>query len=797
MKHGQLIIRLVLLMGSSHAALAQSSPAPEDTAAAASEAEQVAPGDIVVTAERRSSSIQRVPIAIQALDGAALKAQNITNFTDYVAHLPGVNFAGRGPGQQEVYIRGLSSNKVGVQNAGASGVQPNVALYLDDQPITLGGRNLDIYVTDLERIEVLSGPQGTQFGASSEAGTVRLITNKPKLNKFEAGGIGSTSFTHKGAMSSSIEGYVNVPIIEGKLAIRIAGYSVKQGGYIDNTLGSTVLSSSNPYFPAGATLEPVTNTALVEKDFNDTTYNGFRAGLKYEISDDWNLSLQHSRQVLESDGVFQYDPTVGDLEVHRYYPDNLQDRHSQTSWNLEGRLGPLKVIYNGGYINRKIRQQLDYTAYGNVGPFVPYYVCNYPAYTRCADPTIGYNGRIRSTRWNHELRISSPQDWRLRFSAGVYYDKGKNLDRSDYDYPSAREFGLQPNRPLPQSTVTDPSFGLPGVTYINDYTRKDHQLAFFGEASFDIVPDELTIAAGFRRYHLVYSLGGSTSFANRGPVDLDSGINVDEVLAGRTPAKENGVVPRVTLTWKPTNRIMLYTTYSKGFRPGGFNRNGTTDEPGRGVPFGYTTDHLANYEGGWKTTLLGNKVRFNGSIYYMRWTGIQTSAIVPSFSPLFFNDNAADATVWGVQLDSSVSPVDGLTVSGAISYNHSELTAVSTSIVNIAPIGSSLAQSPRIQANASARYSWEIGDYSPFLQAGIQYSGHSYSSLEVAKRVHQGAYAIGNASVGVSNGPWNASLFVDNISDTRADLYANTEDNSLLVVTNRPRTIGIRVGADF
>ncbi len=777
-----------------HTTAAYGQVADNKDATAASEQNAEALGDIVITATRRSESLQKVPIAVQAIDSTALRQQNIVNFQDYVKNLPGVSFSGRGPGQNDVYIRGVSANKVNITVSGAQGTAPSVSLYLDDQPITLASRNLDLYLADMERIEVLSGPQGTLFGASSQAGAVRLITNKPKLDKFEAGATLGAAFTKSGDMSNSAEGYINIPIVNNHLAVRLAAYSVRSGGYIDNVLGTAQLSPSNPSYPAGATFDSVSNQALVEKNFNDSSYNGFRASLRYEIDNNWSILVQHTRQTLEADGVFDYDPSVGDLEVRRFFPDKLKDKADLTSWNVEGRLGPLRAIYTGGYVHRTAAAQVDYSGYGNVGPFIPYYICNYPAYTRCGDPTLGETTFTETRRWNHEFRLSAPSDWRFRFTAGVFYDRGKSIDQADESSPAAAQLGFAPHGPLPGATASNPDLRPVGTLFINDFTRKDHQLSFFGEAAFDIIPNRLTIAAGLRRYHLVYGLRGFSGFANRGAVSSLGGVNVDQALAGKSPTTENGTVPRVTLTWKPTDRLLFYGTYSKGFRPGGFNRNGSATT---GVPVQFTTDHLNNYEGGWKTTLLDGHIRWNGAAYYMKWTDMQVTAYRPLVSQLVFNDNAADAEIKGVESDFTVLPVEGVLLAGAVSYNHTKLTRVNAGVTNVVPVGSSLAQAPRLQTNLRARYSWAMGDYDLYLEGRTQTASHSFSSILAGERFRQRSYTIEGLTAGISKDQWSATLYVDNITDKRADLYANTQDDVLRIVTNRPRTVGIKISYDI
>ncbi|MEC9415642.1 MAG: TonB-dependent receptor, partial [Pseudomonadota bacterium] len=378
--------------------------------------------EITVTATKRSASMQDIPLAVQAMDSQQLEDQNIQSFSDYVKHLPSVNAGGRGPGQNEIYIRGAAVDAINITVAESQGSAPNVALYLDEQPVTAGGRNLDVYVTDMERIEVLPGPQGTLYGASSMAGTVRLITNKPNLDEFQASWTGSYSRTNGGEASNNVEAMINIPIVEGKMAFRAALYNDNQGGYIDNVPGTfTASKANNPTYPGDSVtyqpghrffdgtsvpdwvttteLDPTTgvitetksgnarivpvhyttvdNSSTAEDDFNDAHYAGARFGLKWALNDNWDLLVQNTQQSLKTEGVWDYDLAKGDLKVSRFTPDKLDDSFSQTAWTLEGSIGDIDIVYTGAYLDRQVEQQLDYTGYTNIGAFISGYQCEY------------------------------------------------------------------------------------------------------------------------------------------------------------------------------------------------------------------------------------------------------------------------------------------------------------------------------------------------------------------------------------------------------------------------------------
>ena len=340
---------------------------------------------IVVTSTRRSENQQTVPLAVQTMSGAKLQALGVDSFGDYIAMLPGVSSEGQGPGKQETYIRGVSAGRADVRLAGIGG-EPSVATYLDEAPVTTPGRNIDLYAVDLQRIEVLKGPQGTLFGASSQAGTVRLITNKPVLDEFRAGGQIGMSSTKSGGISNKSEGYINVPIVDDKFAIRVAAYNSTDAGFIDNPLATTQLPLTNPALGGNvpSSRQEVSNATLAKDDYNEATFRGMRVSALWQINNEWDLLVQHTSQQLDTEGSFEYDPAISsedDLNVSTFSPTDGDDKVDLTQWTVNGMLGGLEVIYNGSFTSRTFQGNTDYTAYIEIGPFVPYYICSCLLYT--------------------------------------------------------------------------------------------------------------------------------------------------------------------------------------------------------------------------------------------------------------------------------------------------------------------------------------------------------------------------------------------------------------------------------
>ena len=266
--------------------------------------------EVVVSATKKDESASKVAVTVTALTEETLKEMNVSNFDEYVQFLPNVSSGGRGPGQSTIYIRGMAVDPVNVFLSAAQGSTPNVALYLDEQPLQVPGRNLDVYVADMERIEVLPGPQGTLYGASSQAGTVRMITNKPKFNVQEGGFNMSHYATAHGDPSYSYDAYMNIPLINDVWSIRGVFYKSEQGGYIDNVAGTWSGEGRGTFASYPQTQAHVVsdNSTLVEDNFNDATYEGFRISSASSIGDDWDMLITHMSQDISADGVFDYDP---------------------------------------------------------------------------------------------------------------------------------------------------------------------------------------------------------------------------------------------------------------------------------------------------------------------------------------------------------------------------------------------------------------------------------------------------------------------------------------------------------
>jgi len=848
---------------------------------------------IEVTATKRTQSIQEVPVAVSALNGESLENLGVDNFQDYVEFLPNVVFQGTGPGQNEIYIRGAATTQSSIAVSSVQALQPSVAFYLDEQPVSMQGRNLDIFATDIERVEVLPGPQGTLFGASSQAGTVRMITNKPDHSGFSAGFDTDIGFTKGGESSNTVEAFVNAALTDD-FAVRLAVYNDDQGGWIDNVLnqpgqggyiGSAVVIdriSGGPLTdPANTPVDSPTNDALVEEDFNDASYTGARLGLSYLINDDWSLVVQHTQQTLETEGVFAYDPNLeGESSTNRFVPEDNDDEFGLTTWTLEGRLAQLEIVYTGGYLDREIDSTIDYTGYTNGGLFAAYYVCNHyeaatPADERCLDPTKFYKERTDTTRLTHELRFNTPVENRWRLTAGVFFDE-QDVDTVGKFQLGNTDLGFFSN--LSRTLVGNEGINSNGcpfesdISFVNDVRHGVDQIAVFGQIEYDIT-DTVTASFGARWYEIEDKYKGSTTtvdvsrriraFATLDPDELiavgedpaliqdaiDSGQLQVDLLDDDGTLKVDDTIIKASIDWQINKDVMVFASYSEGFRPpvtnrvgGGLATNQTGAFEGFRIPVYSLTDTLDNYELGLKGDFLDGILRVNATAYFSDIKDLQTSRFDPTnISFLVFTDNVGDAEIKGLDADITWLATENLVIDASFSILDTELTRINSELQGIAPgVGAELPYSADFSGNIRARYYHEFDNgFTGYINASVAYTGDRLASLKMdayvledttqlvygtgsglkiedeaavyegvtytdrngdvfrGGRYVQESYTVANLAFGVTNEEWKVELYIDNLTDRAGIQYIDNQQFTPKVVTNRPRTVGVRFSYDF
>lgn len=763
---------------------------------------------IIVTAQKREQNLQDVPVAITALGTEKLDELQVNELQDVVKFLPSVMVQTSGPGFSQVYFRSVASG----ENANHSSSLPTVGTYLDEMPVTTIQGALDIHAYDLARVEALAGPQGTLYGASSMAGTIKLVTNKPdygrtfgavdlELNTVTSGGIGGIA-----------EGFLNVPLADNAAA-RIVAWYRKDAGYIDNIAGSRVYPSmEQTYDTATATQN---NAAYVKEDYNDVETYGARIALGIELDDNWTIRPTVMGQVQTANGSFaeERSSAVTDhYQTVQYNPEYSKDKWLQAALTIEGKIGNWDLVATGGHLWRDDVTFQDYSDYAYFYDSLYYalYGSGYIVTDNNGDqvsPNQYVEGKDKYRRLFGELRVSSPADAPVRFIGGV--------------------FGQSQTHYITQHYIIDDiadDIQVPGTVdniWLTAQKRVDRDLAAFGELSFDVT-DKLTLTGGARVYYYKNSLEGFFGYNNPGfsgnPQYLCAGAstvpgapcnNLDKSTS------DSGFIHKLNATYKITDDVMVYATWSRGFRPGGINRRGTLP------PYG--PDTLDNYEIGWKTRF--GPVTFNGAIYQEDWSDIQLSFL--GANGLTEIRNAGLARIRGIEGDLTYHE-GGLTVSLSGSYNDATIIRDFCKIANedfdctvpvgnalLAPAGTRLPVTPEFKGNAIVRYEFPLGDWDGHVQFAASHVGKRRNDLRTAENAFLGdlgAYTTADASIGVKSGSYRMELFATNLFNAHGVVNSGTQCLETVCgdaggytagggvfydYVIKPRLIGIKVGADF
>src|SRR6476659_1099733 len=526
--------------------------APEPVKQAQANANAPDQSEIIITATKREESVQNVPINVIALGTRRLDQLAISNFEEYTRQLPSVSYLTAAPGSTVVYMRGISAAGSGAEG-NHSGPLPQVGSYLDEQPITTIGGTLDVHIYDIARIESLSGPQGTLYGASSEAGTIRIITNKPDPGLFSAGYGVEANAIDGGGTGWVTEAFVNAPLSESA-AIRLVGWDKKDAGYIDNVSRPRTFPSS------GITVD---NTDRLEDDYNSVYTTGARAALKIDSNDSWSVMPTLMGQHQVANGSFAFDESVGDLQLSHRFPDTSDDLWTQAGLTVLGKVGNFDVTYAFSHLKRDVDTESDYADYSywyDVLYGYGAYICDDfdPVSFGCApggsliDPTQYIMGKDQYTKRSNELRIASPSDQRLRFDAGLFWQQQNHDIQQQYKI----------NGLSPQQSVA----GWPDTIWLTKQVRRDHDEAIFGELSFDFT-DKLTGTIGGRHFRTENGLEGFFGFSAGYAPDSSYGEAScqDNVPFHGAPCKvfdkdtrETGTLGRANLTYEFDDERMVY-----------------------------------------------------------------------------------------------------------------------------------------------------------------------------------------------------------------------------------------------
>jgi iron complex outermembrane recepter protein len=787
------------------AAIAGATISQRTHAAAPADANDTGGGiqEVIVTARKVSENLQDVPLSVDVFTHKDIQNLAISSLEDYVQKSPSISFISTGPGTQVIVMRGASDGSTpNYANTSATG------FFLDDINLAYGGAQPDLHLYDMERIEVLEGPQGTTFGAGSMTGAVRYITIKPDVNAFSAGADLDVGHVQDGRNNQTYDGFLNLPLIPGVLGARFSAFSTYSGGFIDNQLTTRTWYN-------GTTSD---NSAWARNDYNRAHSEGGRAALKLVMGEKWDATLEFNYQRQSTLGAWDEDPNLPPRTVARFGPESHDIQTKTLDFHLEGDVGIGDLVFASTYWSIPFRQQNEYSQYmENYAPgFTPYlgyynppgtneaFTCLHdPAYggqpfSGCNVPLQTYEYHTNPERWSNELRLQSKSGGRFHWLGGFYWEKTRDKNSgSTYYMPGLRTDGDAFKYEL--NYYNNPQSSLPAGIFYAYTTRSDYlQTTEFANISFDIT-DKLNIEIGGVHFH--------SDFKYYTPYGQFAYYPTTETLNEGSSHKWNG---KYGINYKITDKAMIYALFSQGFRDGGSNSGipdackQTPDNP-NGVPATYAPDTLNNYEIGWKTTSLNGRLLWNGSVYQMDWKQYQTiiydASVCPSSS---YYVNVGDARIKGVESNVQYVPSDTWSFQAAFNYNDAHLTKSPYEAFQ-GEVGERLPFSPYLSWSANARYQTPLSSaVKGYAQFDVANKGDMWNDLHADgangfPRMLQPAYTIMNLRLGLNpdNGRWLAELYCENLADKNAIVYTNTGNFDLRLTTNQPRTIGLRLNYRF
>lgn len=755
--------------------------------------------EIIVTATKRAASAQDIPQAITAFGTAAIERRGFEGIDDFAAFIPSLAQSSIEPGGNSVVFRGVAAS--GLQ----FGANPSSGVYLDEQPITISGRNPDPRLIDIERIEALSGPQGTLFGDASQSGTLRIITNKPNSREFDGWVDAGINTIRKGDTGYDLSGMVNVPLVADRLALRVVGFSSEEAGYIDNVLRPS----------PGGTFD---NARNVEDDVNTIKYYGGRVALRWQPTDDLTVDASAIFQDMDVDGFGDVNLDVGDLEQVRFQDEQFKEDWQQFALTVERRFEHFDLLLTGSIFQRDFVYDADATdyqfAFNQVGDYVdaqyPYYDLTF--YDFGGDPRAFAFDSNDDKKTTFEARIATRGDSDSRWNGvvGFFYNKSDEsalFTSGNEGFAGSPAFYYLAYNPYNPSLNGLPpgSWGPTNNWFFGVYDSEVEQTAVFGEVTFDVT-ERFSITAGGRYFNTKRDVELFQGALQQGPFPSRATdfITNDE----RGTSNESDFVPKLGFTYNFDDDKMVYATYSEGFRSGGAN----AVRPNSILPRSFSSDILENLEVGAKTTWANGRFQLNVNAYTMNWKDIQIQVNDPQ--PLVFSlgfVNFPEAQITGLEADFRWLPAAGWDISGVLGYNEAEISQTATLFAGtdspiVAQDGARLPLAPDWKAALGVQYTFQQKWFNaePYLRFDYAYVGDSINSLVGLESVvfapgptPQDDYDVLDASFGLTGDRWSASLFIDNVTDERAEQFFSNRWGKQRLSVNRPRTIGLNLRWHF
>jgi outer membrane receptor protein involved in Fe transport len=793
--------------------------------------------EITVTAQKRTESTKDIPVSISAVTGTDLNERHISDFDDLTRTTPGISFGqggsgnGAGSGLNNIEIRGVSS----------SSGSATVGIYLDETSITVPNKYdgaTQPYPFDIERVEILRGPQGTLYGASSMGGTVRFITNKANLNDFQVNVTSDLSGTEHGGVNYNESVVVNYPVIPGVFAVRVGVDYGSDSGWIDNYNAApapgnaSVFGATDPYI--GQTPTTLNNTGV-----NDERHGVVKLSALIKPGDDWTITPSMWLQRVQSSDSPIFYPKLGLYKQEKEVAEFSNDRVFVPSLTVDKDFGFANFTSVSSYFARNFSRQTDGTYYNDTIfsqllqfiPSTPQQLAQDTSIVAHIASPVSFPTKYGQI--SQEFRLASPPpgegELPLRWTAGVYYNDQWNYHQNNEFSPGLNAafeqiYGVPMSSPagiaLLQNTLpigADPSSITPD-TFANDLIftetmREDtRQLAAFGQLEYDVLSD-LHAAAGLRYQY------ARTSYTRTGGGYYDIGNNHDDVQLGHYYRP----TPKVSLTYDIDQSTTVYTSAAEGFRLGGptgpdptgpgnvcqedYNTFGI---PGSSDKFG--SDNLWSYEGGVKAVLADRTLSINSAVYYIVWKDIQQRINLPvcGFS---FITNVGNAESWGGETEIKWKPrfVPGLTLN--LTGNAGKSTITKSLVPGVAAVGEHVLYTPDFTVTIGGEYAWAITDaISGFVRTDYDFNGKSSGSYvrsgsASACGLDPGAcfspnysdpmYGVLNASAGIDTGEMQVFLFAKNLANDQTIIQRPQVNSVIEGYTVQPLTVGLSFAHQF
>jgi iron complex outermembrane recepter protein len=734
--------------------------------------------EIVVTAEKRESTVQNTPISLTAVSGADIQARGLTDLSSLMTSVPGVSIRSSGPGLTEYEMRGIAST---------GGNSPTVGFYYDDTPLTApadtneGKIVISPALYDLNRVEVLRGPQGTLYGSGSMGGTIKVVPNAPDPSGFDASAESVLGDTDHGGFDHAENAMINLPFGAGIAAVRIVGSFSDDSGWINRVVaepGTFPIPTNN--FTARGNVQ----AAPVEadyKDVNDVERTTVRISALIKPIDELSIAPSFFYQKLTSNGLPYIDSDPGTDAHYQPFdvPEPLMDEFTLGGLNLKYKTDAFELSSMTSYWARHEPVVQDTSESWQTGLGLKAFL-----------PSQGGLGAANATEDNHshqtseELRIASAGDSALKWLAGYFYEDFY----SDWlvDFPSQNGAAIYGGNDL--------------FNYINP--TKILQQSVFGELTYNITPS-FAATAGLRRFYY-----------NESVLTIQSGSLVGPATTNTSAAKDQGVTPKFSLSYDFGKDLLVYATAAKGFRPGGGtgpvptsgpescesalqSEYGTTQfVPG---PTTFKPDSVWSYELGEKLRTADNRVTVNASVYFESWTGVQQTNSLAKCGYIY-TANAGNAHVYGSEIEVQALLVQDLIMSVSTGYTHADLVSADLLNSGFTP-GTPIQDDPRWTGSASLAYRHDLTDQLAFTaRADTNYVGSRTDETYSINTLS--SYQLTNLRSGIQGRNWSAVLFLNNVADKRALLNNVTQAANNLatfnrVAVNQPRTVGIDLNYRF